>query len=403
MTTSQLLKEAIMKSKRYLSILIILSILFSLCLPSYAAQENPPNIDANIQEQMLRILTSVEPEKKNYGLENVDFSSVEIGNEIPAYKVQNGQLVNADIQLFPLLSNKELVSLFYVANLPNGETYVQLSNELVSPITTYTDVNPFAIVYDDNGAYVYTKSSLYFLGKREQSIYSDEDIIRHNDQFPSQVYLNDESFDDNSNNLVSCLTENDLYTIEVIPLTIDAVLNVENFAKSLPSTYAATSAYLPVEIIKQPSGTNICWAIALTSIYNYAYKSSISVESMVIHINGGVDRAMFIEDVFYRFAEVFRIIWLHQYTDTISPDNVLAYLNAGYPLYGAFKRPDNGGHAVVIRGISTTTKTFSVMNPNPTTSGYTAGTISSSNIWTFISGYSGSLYTVYAYAFPAQI
>lgn len=57
-----------MKSKRYLSILIILSILFSLCLPSYATQENPSNIDANIQEQMLRILTSVEPEKKIMGL-----------------------------------------------------------------------------------------------------------------------------------------------------------------------------------------------------------------------------------------------------------------------------------------------------------------------------------------------
>lgn len=100
---------------------------------------------------MLRILASVEPEKENYGLEDIDFSSVEIGSEIPAYKVENGQLVNANIRLIPLFFNGEFVSLFYIANLPNGKIFVQLSNELVSTITENIDANPLAIICDDVG------------------------------------------------------------------------------------------------------------------------------------------------------------------------------------------------------------------------------------------------------------
>lgn len=58
---------------------------------------------------MLRILASVEPEKENYGLEDIDFSSVEIGSEIPAYKVENGQLVNANIRLIPFFLMENLL------------------------------------------------------------------------------------------------------------------------------------------------------------------------------------------------------------------------------------------------------------------------------------------------------
>lgn len=111
---------------------------------------------------------------------------------------------------------------------------------------------------------------------------------------------------------------------------------------------------------------------------------------------------MYTEDVFYHFNDVFHTTWLYEYTTTIAPSTALTYLAAGYPLYGDFTRT-GGAHAVVIRGVNTSTKTFSVMNPTPTTSNYTAGTISSSNVWTFISGYSGSLYTLRSYGFPGQL
>ena len=129
---------------------------------------------------MLRILASVEPEKENYGLEDIDFSSVEIGSEIPAYKVENGQLVNANIRLIPFFFNGEFVSLFYIANLPNGKIFVQLSNELVSTITENIDANPLAIICDDVGGQIYSDCELILLGKAETTTCFYEDTIRHN-------------------------------------------------------------------------------------------------------------------------------------------------------------------------------------------------------------------------------
>lgn len=219
-----------MKLKKFFSVLLSLTILASICAPCYAADIQSADISPEVQSQMLRILSSVEHEKDNYGLTSIDFSSIEIGSPIPSYKVQNGALSASDIQLIPLLSEGKLVSIFYVATLPDGEYYVQLSNELVSSIEAYSSSNSFAI----------------------------------------------------------------------------------------------------------------------------------------------------------------------------NPSLILTYLNAGYPLYGDFSRT-GGAHAVVIRGVNSSTRTFSVMNPNPTTSGYTSGTFSSSNVLTFISGYSGSSYTLRSYAFPGEI
>lgn len=85
----------------------------------------------------------------------------------------------------------------------------------------------------------------------------------------------------------------------------------------------------------------------------------------------------------------------------MAPQTILDYLVAGYPLYGAFEG-NNGGHAVVIRGVNTAARTFSVMNPNPNTNGYTTGTFSSSNGLSFISSYNNDVFAMYAYGFPVN-
>lgn len=90
--------------------------------------------------------------------------------------------------------------------------------------------------------------------------------------------------------------------------------------------------------------------------------------------------------------------YTHQTSNTLSPSFVLNLLVDGCPLYGAFSN-GNAGHAVVIRGINTSTRVFSVMNPTATTTSYTAGSISTSNTWTFVSAYSNNQYTLYAYAY----
>lgn len=93
--------------------------------------------------------------------------------------------------------------------------------------------------------------------------------------------------------------------------------------------------------------------------------------------------------------------WSCGYVKYLAPQTILDYLVAGYPLYGAFEG-NNGRHAVVIRGVNTAARTFSVMNPNPNTNGYTTGTFSSSNGLSFISSYNNDVFAMYAYGFPVN-
>lgn len=390
-----------MKIKKFISVFLALSIFLGLFSYADASTFNPTKGDTEVQNQMLRILASVEPEKENYGLQNVNFSSVEIGNDIPTYAVRNARLVDSDIRLIPLLHSGKLVSFFYVATLSNGEIFVQLSNELVEPITFYnTESIPFSLIYDDVGAYIYTDSSLYLLGTAETTLYTDEDTNRHYSQFSTETSCIEHiSADNEANNIVFSLSDNELSAIDASSFSVNTVLNVEAFLNALSTPYTATSKYLPVEIIKQPANTNICWAIAVTSLANYVFHTTNTYEGILQLFNGGNDVGAYIEHVFYRFNDVFHTIWSYEYTTTIAPDLAMFYLERGYPLYGDFTRK-GGAHAVVIRGTNTVTKTFSIMNPTPTTTGYTTGTISTSNVWSFISGYSGSVYTLRAYGFP---
>lgn len=61
------------------------------------------NLSEDMREVILRVLSSVEFEKEEYGLENVDFSSVLIGEKILTYEVKGDQLVEFPRLIFPLI------------------------------------------------------------------------------------------------------------------------------------------------------------------------------------------------------------------------------------------------------------------------------------------------------------
>ena len=61
--------------------------------------------------------------------------------------------------------------------------------------------------------------------------------------------------------------------------------------------------------------------------------------------------------------------WSCGYVKYLAPQTILDYLVAGYPLYGAFEG-NNGGHAVVIRGVNTAARNIREMSLNEDTSSY---------------------------------
>lgn len=145
--------------KKLLSLVMAIAILCVTSVPAFASSTFNCK-DDNVEEKMLKLLLSIEHEKEMYGLGSVDFSSVTIGEGIPTYKVKDGTLALADISFIPILSGGEVVSLFYVADIPNIGVYVQLSCELVESLKQFSDNTDIAIIYDDTGAYVYSAFTL---------------------------------------------------------------------------------------------------------------------------------------------------------------------------------------------------------------------------------------------------
>lgn len=147
-------------------IIIVLAIAFLMCFSQsvMAATASQTDMAADIQSKMLRILQSVAVEKEYYNLQDVDFSAVQLGVEIPAYRVAGQSLNRTDISFVPIINENKLVAFFYVSPDLNGEIFVQLSSDLVAPISQFISQQPFALIYDDMGLYIYTEGEVHLLG-----------------------------------------------------------------------------------------------------------------------------------------------------------------------------------------------------------------------------------------------
>lgn len=403
--------------RKIMAFILGLCLILSNVFPAYALSEGANSGDAydviDAKNKMLRILTSVAYEKEEYGLDDVDLSNIEIGDEIPTYRVEGDILVDSDIHIIPVISNNKLVSCFYIAEDINGELCVSLSKELVDVINSNVSIQEFSIIYDDIGAYIYTEGEVTLLGEAECSVDIEYEVeMNEQGDFIEESYVLDDirteyKSSNEVKNVVAALAEGELESIQSGIITVTDTLNLEEYLKDQPSVYAVSgSKYLNVDKIQQPVGTNICWAITLTSIVNHILKGSMTYNQMVTMVTGGVDKGLSPGSAINALNLYFNASYYYEpVASTITASFVLEQLmdGDGYPLYGSFLS-NNYGHAVVIRGVNTIAKSFSVMNPTPTTNNYTAGTISSSNVWTFISGYGGGTYTLrgYGYHFYAE-
>jgi len=382
--------------KKILIFILTMCISLASALPALAAEVDTKSLE-DMEEVILRVLSSVEFEKEEYGLENVDFSSVLIGEKIPTYEVKEGQLIELPRLIFPLIANDIMVSqIFAVQDETNGEWYIQLDNSLVDETIKNVGNNSFAYIYDDYGLYTYSSGEINLIGADENG--KDLSEMKQSMQREDATEIQECNISEKNNNLIGSLSENAFVSLNCSPVKVKNVLNVHSYLEGIPTVYAgATSAYLPVQKIKQPKNTHICWAIAITSIANYIYKTNHHYNQIVQWFTIGVDKGQTTKQVIANFNQFFNAGYAVGGAHP-APKKFVKQLSAGYPVYAAFTS-SSGSHAVVIRGCDKSKKTFSVMNPNPNTTSYTAGSISSTKVWTFVSAYSKKTYTMSDHGF----
>ena len=125
--------------KKFIALVLSLIMTFAVASPAYAISngyafvETSVLANCDVQEKMEDILCAVEPQKALFGLSDINFENVQLGEEIPVYETYNNSLVPSELHIVPILLDGEVISLFYIMQSEN-EWIVQLGKGLVSKI-----------------------------------------------------------------------------------------------------------------------------------------------------------------------------------------------------------------------------------------------------------------------------
>lgn len=384
--------------KKFIALVLSLIMTFAVASPAYAISngyafvETSVLANCDVQEKMEDILCAVEPQKALFGLSDINFENVQLGEEIPVYETYNNSLVPSELHIVPILLDGEVISLFYIMQSEN-EWIVQLGKGLVSKIKAYANNSPFAIIYTSEGAYVFTNGEYYLI--------AESDCNEQTKLDPTSV----SSLETNSSNLevisrtsISSVTSSAFSNIICNNLssgiTIEASPAGTQTRAVSPSNY---DTFCSVDKIQQPSGSWFCWACCIASMVNYMYGGIETYQSIAYLFNHYTDEGLTLTEIISKFNRWFDADYIDEYDDHISQTFAYNELRNDRLILGAYSYAGYG-HAVVICGVNQTVKSYAFMDP--AVGEYCAGTIyTSSGKWSFISESSGNRFTMNGYGY----
>lgn len=93
--------------RRSLTFLISILLLITSCVGVYAADVTVSNATfmTKVENGVEEVLFSIESNKEMYGMNGIDFSTLKLGNEIPAYNLTANGLTETTVRYFPIISN----------------------------------------------------------------------------------------------------------------------------------------------------------------------------------------------------------------------------------------------------------------------------------------------------------
>lgn len=300
-----------------------------LCLPSILgilASAHSTPLSENDMQLVVEALQEIESQKAAWGLSDVNFTNLRIGDSIKTYNLVNNSWESGR-ELYPIIDNGRLV-LWVISDsgdylLSNG-----LTKEVNNVISTET---PFALLYDANSAYIYTDS-------KAVKIYE----FTYTVETRSQLGLSTET---TFNNIITNSLSNSVsLTYGVSPR---AVIN----------TVSCNVRYVPQNY------THTCWAATTACIYNYLNNLSGSAalddEAVARTIFGNLFNQGIEWDEVTGILNEFDI----DYRGTTSPGLIHSSISRGYPVFGFFDVIEGAKHAATIYSSNLINGGMTVMDP----------------------------------------
>lgn len=321
----------------FLFVLMVITLVPKDASAYYSETTDPTAVDSLYDneipmDKIIETLSTVERSKDAWGLSDVDFENLYIGSPIHSYTYSDESVAESAL-IYPISMDNRLLLLAIYYN-----DSITITTEFVNEINdTIGFDEPFSIINDSCGCYVYTSNSCIPLS--EYGIDSEEEPYTVS---PKNTAILAERL------ALTALADNQL-----LPYT------------SALMQYANDSSYFytcNVPLINQLPDKNICWAACVASIVNYRQGTALTAQDVAksfygTDYNQGLN-IKYISDVLKRYG----IFYVH---DHVYPTDYQIFINLSsrFPVYSRWIREDWPNHACLIFGIDSQNRHLSLMDP----------------------------------------
>ena len=158
-----------MSIKKILIVVVMGYVFLMNAVQVSAAQGSEHILEDDLQEKVLRVLSSVAEENNDalYGIEGINYSAVTLGKRIPSYNIVDGQLKVSEVEIYPVIIDGKMLSQISASWDEEVGWHAQLDNLYVSDeILNFVQDKPFAYIYGDEEPFICSEGKIY-------SIYED--------------------------------------------------------------------------------------------------------------------------------------------------------------------------------------------------------------------------------------
>lgn len=326
---------------RVISTLLVFLMAISCVYPDasayYSSEVSEPISDSYCNEEIptdriIRVLSSIERSKETWGLADIDFESIYIGDPVYTY-VYSDDSFTQNSKIYPISDDEKIILL---AVDHNGG--ITITTELVETLNSVIDSDDsFTIMYDSYGCYICTNDSRIQVTEYEVDAESET---------PSSLPEDNEDFSEN----VTYTRLTDKYFLPYV-------------TPCIPHASGSYTYSCNVSIVSQQPDNKICWAASVACIVNYLKGTRLTAQSVARDYYGAIYNdglnMKYIPDVLSSYKVTYdpQIYYPTDY-------QIYNNLRLGYPLYSRWVAyEDAPNHACVLFAIDNYSGTVSIMDP----------------------------------------
>ncbi|QHI71740.1 papain-like cysteine protease family protein [Aminipila terrae] len=343
-----------------------------------------------IKSIVTNLLENIYSERDMYGLEDISFDNLYLGEKISAYQEQNNELKEISVAYYPILENDKVVAIASVIYDEAGTPMVQIGRRFASELQAFTekraDSNLVALVFDETGQVLYASD----IEKNYDCIDTfikdtGDDITTYTNELQAEPVSLFESINSKDIEFTQIKSE-----IKLDLKQKEECQDIYNYNSDSNNTLLSRankdSKYLNVPIVLQ-GDYFLCWAASAASVGNYMTGKSYTAKNIAKKMDIGYNDGGGIKDAKRALKNVYSITTNRASSAPAFTTTIMNQIQSGNPIWAGFGANDGSlGHAVVLRGYSSSSQGAALSYMDPNESNYQVMSVRKDGIYQFAYG-----------------